>query len=127
MEYEDKFLHNWEEVYKKGQLTFWILLALKEQPRFLEEIKLFVTERTNGTLTCEDQSLYRALRRFYDIEVVNYEFKDGKRGPQRKHYQLTPMGKNLLNKFIDHNIKLFYDNSLQALILENKKKGGEEK
>ena len=26
----DELLNAWEETYKKGQLTFWIFLALKE-------------------------------------------------------------------------------------------------
>ena len=38
----DELLYAWEETYKKGQLTFWIFFALKEDSRCVEDIKEFV-------------------------------------------------------------------------------------
>ena len=32
----DELLNAWEETYKKGQLTFWIFLALKESNKCVE-------------------------------------------------------------------------------------------
>ena len=41
----------WEETYKKGQLTLWIFLALKDDKKYVEEIKSFVEEQSNYTMT----------------------------------------------------------------------------
>lgn len=38
----DELLDAWEETYKKGQLTFWVFLALKEGNKCVEDIKDFV-------------------------------------------------------------------------------------
>ena len=41
-----ELLNAWEETYKKGQLTFWVFLSLKENNKCVEEIKEFVAEET---------------------------------------------------------------------------------
>ena len=35
-----ELLNAWEETYKKGQLTFWVFLSLKESNKCVEEINL---------------------------------------------------------------------------------------
>ena len=60
----DELLNAWEETYKKGQLTFWVFLALKQSHKCVEEIKEFVEKESEGTMSCEEQSLYRNLRKF---------------------------------------------------------------
>jgi DNA-binding PadR family transcriptional regulator len=116
--YKYKLLSAWEDVYKKGQLTLWILLALKTKPRYVEEIKEFIETKTNKTFTCEEQSLYRSLRKFYDLEMVDFENQTGNKGPERKYYFLTPLGKEILKEFIERNIALFYKEEIKKLILE---------
>lgn len=116
--YQKKLLCAWEDVYKKGQLTFWMLLALKEKPRYVDEIKQFVEESTRGSFTCEEMSLYRSLRKFYDLEIVDYEHKEGNKGPDRKYYFLTKLGKELLEEFVERNIKLFYKEGIKKLITQ---------
>jgi len=114
--YKTKLLTNWEETYKKGQLTFWILLALKDKSIYVSEIKDFIESITNGTISCEDQSVYRALRKYYDLEIVDYELKKGNKGPDRKYYFLTTIGKELLSEFTQRNISIFYDKKVFDLI-----------
>ena len=58
----EELLKTWEETYKKGQLTFWVFLALKEGEKCVEDIKDFVEKVSEGTMSCEEQSLYRNLR-----------------------------------------------------------------
>ncbi|HMR85108.1 MAG TPA: hypothetical protein PKE30_18310, partial [Niabella sp.] len=60
-------LSSWEETYKKGQLTLWIFLALQNDKKYVDEIKSFVEEKSKNTMTCEEQSLYRVLRKFEHI------------------------------------------------------------
>lgn len=115
-DYQLKLLTNWEDVYKKGQLTFWMLLSLKEGKKYVDEIKQFIEENTNGAFTCEEMSLYRSLRKFYDLEMVDYENGEGNKGPERKYYFLTKLGKDLLEEFIERNIKLFYKEGIKKLI-----------
>jgi PadR family transcriptional regulator, regulatory protein PadR len=115
--YEEKLLAGWEEVFKKGQLTLWIMLALKDGPKHMAEIKQFIAEATNGSLSADDQSMYRALRRYYDTEMVDFTQQPGKNGPDRKVYSLTQIGAEVLQNFIKRNItEVFYKPSLKQLI-----------
>ncbi len=115
-DYKAKLLKNWEATYKKGQLSFWLLLSLKDQPVFVSEIKDFIETVTKGTISCEGQSLYRALRKFYDLEIVDFELRKGNKGPDRKYYSLTPIGKELLHEFTQRNISLFYEKKVADLV-----------
>lgn len=111
-----ELLSAWEETYKKGQLTFWIFLSLKEGRKYVSEIKDFVLEKSCGTISCEEQSLYRALRKYEIIGVLNYELGGGNKGPDRKYYFLTPLGEKLFEKFSERNIKIFYSPEIKSLL-----------
>ena len=73
-------LSSWEETYKKGQLTLWIFLALKDGQKYVDEIKKFIETKSNNTINCEEQSLYRNLRKYQHIDVVSLENKKGNKG-----------------------------------------------
>ena len=120
--YRNKLLSGWEETYKKGQLTFWILLSLKKEKLYITGIKDFIDQESKGTIKCEDQSIYRSLRKYYDLEMVDYELKEGNKGPNRKYYYLTELGETLLEDFISRNIKLLYNKNLYDLINTTKTK-----
>jgi DNA-binding PadR family transcriptional regulator len=107
-----ELLSSWEESYKKGQLTLWIFLSLQEDKKCVDEIKDFVETKTNRTITCEEQSLYRALRKYEYIEVVAYEWRKGNKGPYRKYYYLTTLGQALFKQFVARNINLFYSEEI---------------
>jgi DNA-binding PadR family transcriptional regulator len=64
--YEKTLLEGWEDTAKKGHLTLWILLALKDGSKHMAVVKTFITTATNGLLEADDKSMYRALRRYYD-------------------------------------------------------------
>jgi len=119
--YKEDLLSSWEETYKKGQLTFWLLLSLRNKPLYVGEIKEFIETLTNGTISCEDQSLYRSLRKYYDLEIVDFELREGYKGPDRKYYFLTQIGKELLQEFTQRNISLFYNEKLSDLIKNTSK------
>lgn len=109
-------LSAWEETYKKGQLTLWIFLALKDGKKYMDEIKNFVEEQSEHTMSCESQSLYRNLRKYQHIGVVDFDTGAGRKGPERKYYYLTPLGQQLLARFIDRNIALFYNKKIKDLL-----------
>ena len=114
--YKKELLRAWEDTYKKGQLTFWIFLALKDSPKYVGEIRTFIENNTRGAISCEDQSLYRSLRKFYDLEMVDYSAGKGNKGPDRKYYSLTVLGAEILEEFIQRNILLLFNDDLKKLI-----------
>jgi len=112
-----ELLSAWEETYKKGQLTLWVFLSLKDGKKCVDEIKSFVEEQSNQTMTCKSQSLYRNLRKCQHVGIVDFETGEGNKGPERKYYFLTELGLELLNSFIERNINLFFSKQIKNLIL----------
>lgn len=112
----DELLNAWEETYKKGQLTFWVFLALKESNKCVEDIKDFVIKASKGTMSCEEQSLYRTLRKFQNLDIVAFENRKVSKGPDRKYYYLTENGAQLFKRFVERNILIFNDNHIINLL-----------
>lgn len=104
-EYEEQLLSAWEEIYKRGQLTLWIMLALYDGPKHMAIIKEYIATQSSDALSADDQSMYRALRRYYETDIVTFQNQPVNNGPDRKVYELTPTGKHLLEEFIRRNIK----------------------
>ncbi|MDU1905446.1 MAG: PadR family transcriptional regulator [Dysgonomonas sp.] len=112
----NELLLAWEETYKKGQLSFWIFLSLKDGKKYVDEIKSFVEEESDHTISCEEQSLYRSLRKYQHVGVVDFELGKGNKGPERKYYFLTDLGNQLLEKFVSRNINLFFKERIVKLL-----------
>lgn len=112
----DELLSAWEETYKKGQLTLWIFLALKDGKKYVDEIKLFIEIESKQAMQCEEQSLYRNLRKLHHIGAVAFESGKGHKGPERKYYYLTALGKDLFTKFVERNIQLFFTPNIAKLL-----------
>ena len=117
--YEKSLLKAWEDVYKKGQLTLWILLALKDGPKHMAEIKQFIAEHTHDALRADDKSMYRALRRYHAAEMIAFTAAPGAGGPDRKVFELAPTGRRVLKAFCARNIvPIFYQPAIKKLITE---------
>lgn len=112
-----ELLSAWEETYKKGQLTLWIFLSLKEGPKYVSQLQGSIEKYSRGTIRAEEQSLYRTLRKFYHLKMVEYSSGKGHKGPERKYYKLTPLGHSLLKSFIQRNILLFFEDPMKELLL----------
>jgi PadR family transcriptional regulator PadR len=102
-----ELLNKWEETYKKGLLSFWILLLLYERPSYPYEMSAEVAKISQGTISVDDNSIYRALNRFESVGIVRSELQQSNSGPQRRYYSLTPKGLSLLGEFIQRNIQVF--------------------
>ncbi len=100
-------LTKWEETYKKGLLSFWILLLLYERPSYPYEMSPEITKISQDTISVDDNSIYRALNRFESVGIVTSELQQSSTGPQRRYYSLTDKGKVLLTQFIQRNIQVF--------------------
>jgi PadR family transcriptional regulator PadR len=117
-----ELLNKWEESYKKGLLSFWILLLLNERPSYPYEMSAEVAKISQGTISVDDNSIYRALNRFEAVGIVKSELQQSNTGPQRRYFSLTTTGKALLTEFIRRNIQVFETPSVSeriATVLQN--------
>jgi PadR family transcriptional regulator, regulatory protein PadR len=109
-------LKKWEEAYKKGLLSFWLLLLLHEQPAYPYALGEAVLQLSQGTVGTDEQSIYRALNRFQSMGLVKSELAKSPIGPSRRYYSLTEKGTELLREFTRRNILIFQDPSIQEHI-----------
>ena len=103
----DVLLSTWEGVYKKGLLSFWMLLLLHQRPAYAFELNALIQELAQGSISADDNSLYRALNRFEDLGICRSELQPSPQGPARRYYHLTEKGTALLKRFIERNILIF--------------------
>lgn len=120
----DQMLVNWESVYKKGLLTFWLLLLLNEKPCYPYEMNVEVIRLSQGTISADDNSIYRAISRFEDMGLVISQSGESKLGPPRKYYRLTEDGRELLRRFIERNIMIFQQPIIAGHIQQILRNGG---
>ncbi len=120
----DGLVADWDDVYKKGQLSLWILLAVYDGKKYSTQITDFMYEATGGTFEVKEQSLYRALRRFSGMGLVTIsEIQSPNSGPKRKYYQLTTEGTMVLGQFIRLHIVPLQKAATADLIKKAAKKG----
>ena len=104
----DDLLQTWETNYKKGLLTFWMLLVLHRQPAYALELGALVEQASSGNLTADENSIYRALGRFERMGLLDSEWRPSDVGPARRYFRITDKGGELLRAFTRRNIALFY-------------------
>ena len=125
----DELLTTWEKNYKKGLLTFWLLLLLHGQEAYAFEMSKLIFELSQGSVQVDDNSIYRALRRFTKMQIVESDWKESSQGPPRKYYRLTDLGHQLLSRFILQNILIFQsvevNERLKAVYAENRRRKDE--
>jgi PadR family transcriptional regulator PadR len=112
----EKLLANWEEVYKKGLLSFWLLLLLHEEPSYAYQAARELGQFSQGTISADENSIYRALSRFESLGIVTSETRGSDMGPDRKYYSLSAMGKELLRQFVRRNLLIFEETSVRTRI-----------
>jgi PadR family transcriptional regulator PadR len=107
-------LEQWESVYKKGLLTFWVLLLLHERPSYVFEMGQQLDSISQGSISADEKSLYRALRRFEARGVVESSWQPSDLGPRRRDYALTGLGTALLRQFAQRNILIFREPAVKG-------------
>ena len=111
-----------ESVYKKGLLSFWVLLLLHERPSYVFEMGQELSGISQGSISADEKSLYRALRRFEAMGVVESTWQPSEVGPRRRYYALTDLGTALLRQFAQRNVLIFREPAvterLEALLQE---------
>ena len=106
-------LDQWESAYKKGLLTFWVLLLLHERPSYVFEMGQQLDDISQGSISVDEKSLYRALRRFEAMGVVQSTWQPSEVGPRRRYYSLTELGTMLLQEFTRRNILIFRESAVE--------------
>ncbi|MBE7533731.1 MAG: helix-turn-helix transcriptional regulator [Chloroflexi bacterium] len=119
----DDLLQQWEDNYKKGLLSFWILLLLHGRATYAYEMAAMITDMSQGTVTADEKSIYRALKRFEENGLIQSQTQNSEIGPPRRYYTLTPAGQQLLARFIERNIRIFARPDVAAAI-DSVKDGG---
>jgi PadR family transcriptional regulator, regulatory protein PadR len=107
---EDQFeslLNQWEQSYKRGLLSFWILLMLHGKELYAYEMREAIREMSEGGMVADDNSIYRALKRFAESGLIGSEKRPSPTGPPRRYFALTETGEQLLAAFIQRNILIF--------------------
>jgi DNA-binding PadR family transcriptional regulator len=115
MSYEEKLLADWEDVFRQGLLTFWIFVALDKEELDVQGLKQRIGKLTDDAYSAADQTLYRVLRKHYELELVDFREVPGSGGPPRKLYRLSTLGERLLRKFTARNILLFEQAAVQRI------------
>lgn len=122
----DELVADWDDVYKKGQLTLWVLLAVFEGKKYAAQITDFMFEATGGSFEVKEQSLYRALRRFDDMGLVRISLEESPSGgPKRKYYELTNEGVAVVGRFVEINIAPLLQPKIITLLQSVQLKGKE--
>lgn len=103
----DYLLSQWEESYKKGLLSFWLLLLLAQRKAYPYEMKNAIADLSQNTISADENSIYRALNRLAKFGIVDSEMIGSETGPSRRYFFLTIIGKELLVRFISRNIQVF--------------------
>lgn len=111
-----ELLAQWENTYKKGLLTFWILLLLDQRQMYAYEMPTAIAEFSNQTVTADENSVYRALRRFHNAGLVRSELRPSDAGPPRRYFELSSKGRALLAEFIRRNVLVFQSQPVSGAI-----------
>jgi DNA-binding PadR family transcriptional regulator len=78
-------------------LSFWILLLLDNRPTYAFEMNPLIRELSQGTISADENSLYRALNRFEQLGIISSQPQPSELGPTRRYYSLTDAGRDLLS------------------------------
>ena len=123
----DYLLSQWEESYKKGLLSFWLLLLLANRKAYPFEIKAAINEMSHHTIDADENSIYRSLNRLADSGIVASEVQPSETGPSRRYFFLTTLGRALLTRFINRNILVYEQPDVAELIQKTLSSNGNQK
>ncbi|WND04049.1 PadR family transcriptional regulator [Temperatibacter marinus] len=92
----DQVIERWIPQFKKGLLEFLILMKLQHDPLYGYEMAIEIKKLTSINLA--EGTLYPLLNRLKRDGLVETEWQTEASGPPRKYYQITPMGRETLEK-----------------------------
>ncbi len=81
---------------------------------YVFEMGEMLDEVSQGSVSADNKSLYRALRRFEATGLVESTWQPSDVGPRRRYYHLTELGIELLRRFTEANILIFQEPEVAA-------------
>ena len=86
-------VENAKSQMRKGMLEYCILLLLRGEPSYSNDI---IRRLKEADLIVVEGTLYPLLTRLKKDGLLSYEWKESQQGPPRKYYALTSEGLNWL-------------------------------
>ena len=83
------------ELLPLSEPVFQIILALSDRSLHGYAIMQDVRTRTAGRVDLGPGTLYGAIRRLRDLELIREVEDDDASDPRRRHYELTPFGREV--------------------------------
>ena len=112
----EPMLEQWEQNYRRGLLSFWILLSMAKEAQYAYGLKEEIEALSLGSITADENSLYRALRRFAKEGLIESEMRPSDQGPDRRYFELSSKGRRLLQLFVERNLEVFADSRVKKAI-----------
>ena len=86
-------INNAKSQMRKGMLEYCILLLLKQQAAYANDIILRLRD---AEMIVMEGTLYPLLTRLKNDGLLGYEWQESTQGPPRKYYALTDLGTTVL-------------------------------
>lgn len=86
---------------KRAFLQFITLIAINQGSKYAYEIKSDILRYTQGGFDVDKNNLYKKLRTLEKDNILESRPGPSERGAQRKYYDVTPLGKELLSSTCD--------------------------
>jgi len=80
---------------RKGMLEYCIMLLLRRQPCYANDI---IQKLREAEMIVVEGTLYPLLSRLKRDGLLGYEWRESTQGPPRKYYVLTPEGQDALQQ-----------------------------
>ena len=88
-------INNAKSQMRKGMLEYCILLLLKQQAAYANDIILRLRD---AEMIVMEGTLYPLLTRLKNDGLLAYEWQESTQGPPRKYYKLTTNGEEALTQ-----------------------------
>ena len=86
-------IDNAKSQMRKGMLEYCVLLLLRRQPSYANDI---IKQLKEANLIVVEGTLYPLLTRLKKESLLSYEWRESFQGPPRKYYALTSEGQSAL-------------------------------
>lgn len=84
----------------KGSIDILILSLIEKQDTYGYEIAKCIKEKSEGIYAMGEGTLYPALKRLEEKELIESYWKENELTGKRKYYKITDKGKKTLNERI---------------------------
>ena len=88
-------VENTKAQMRKGMLEYCIMLLLRHQPCYANDI---ISKLKEADMIVVEGTLYPLLNRLQKDKILKYEWKERTQGPPRKYYSLTMDGEEVLRQ-----------------------------